>query len=140
MTNGSWKEANRSLPWGWWGAGKKLEPGVSMAPAFELSSWKAVCCSREAPPPWVWPHELNHKLHESGDSEDPTQMLDIISLMEEIDKNTYQYILSFDSHHTLKIDMIIHHFTDGETEAQRGKGTGPRPHSYLVAGEGLEHI
>lgn len=46
--------------------------------------------------------------------------------MEEIYKNTYQYILSFESHHTLKVDRMTHHFTDGETEAQRGRGIFPR--------------
>ena len=57
--------------------------------------------------------------------------------MEEIYKNTYQYILSFESHHTLKVDRMTHYFTDGETEAQRGEVTCPKPHSYLVAEERL---
>lgn len=39
--------------------------------------------------------------------------------MEEIYKNTYQYLLSFDSHHTLKVDRMTHHFTDGETGPER---------------------
>lgn len=39
---------------------------------------------------------------------------------------------------TLQLDRITLHFTGGETEAQRGEMTCPRPHSYLVGGEGLE--
>lgn len=42
-----------------------------------------------------------------------------VILMEEIYKNTYQYLLSFDSHHTLKVDRMTHHFTDGETGPER---------------------
>lgn len=122
----------RVSPLGMGRQGRSQNLGVSMAPEFELSSWKAACCSREAPPTWVWPQELRRKPWKSRDSNARH-----VILMEEIYKNTYQYILSFGSHHTLKVDRMTHYFTDGETEAPRGEVTCPKPHSYLVADEGL---
>lgn len=53
-------------------------------------------------------------------------------------KTSTNTFFSFYFPHTLKVALITNQFTDEDTEGQRGEVTCPRPHSYLVAREGLE--
>lgn len=96
---------------------------------------------------WFWVGILEHGLLSEGGAPTPCKLqpkpgegrdsdliLDVIVLEEEIDKS----ISSLCFHHSLRLDMITHHFTGEDTEAQRGEVTCPRPHSYLVARGALE--